>query len=139
MGSPIQDLGPIRADVNVCVVATDVVIDIDVHVGAVLIDVHVSAVVVYVYVDIYVGEKFPGGTREKNREILLMLISLLLLLLLILMVLLTGCFVVGAVVVQVDVGVENGSQGRLESAGRDKRKIAQQEKRDGSDEILGKP
>ena len=67
MGSPIQDSGPIRADVNVCVVATDVVIDIDVHVGAaVLIDVHVSAVVVYVYVDIYVGEKFPGGTREKK-------------------------------------------------------------------------
>ena len=66
MGSLIQELGPIRADVNVCVVATDVVIDIDVHVGAVLIDVHVSAVVVYVYVDIYVGEKFPGGTREKK-------------------------------------------------------------------------
>ena len=53
MGSPIQDSGPIRADVNVCVLI-------------VLIDVHVSAVVVYVYVDIYVGEKFPGGTRGKK-------------------------------------------------------------------------
>ena len=66
MGSPIQELGPIRAHVNVYVVATDVVIDIDVHVGAVLIDVHVSAVPVYVYVDIYIGEKFPAGTRVKK-------------------------------------------------------------------------
>lgn len=54
MGSMTQDLGPIRAGVNVVVVAIDIVIDIDVHVGGVIIDVHVSAVAI----------TFPGTTRE---------------------------------------------------------------------------
>ena len=131
MGSMTQDLGPIRAGVNVVVVAIDIVIDIDVHVGGVIIDVHVSAVAITfpgdtqgklesaddAHVDVY-GVTVAIDTKGVVDGVLLMLALLRLTLMLRM--------------------VFPGETRECRQRG-DKRKIAQQEKRDGSDEILGKP